>query len=67
MAKVLKGTVWEVAGTTCKIKIDGNSLNVSPDIIIPVELQPAILPETEVAFIQFDDATGLVINKMDGV
>ena len=66
MTKVLKGTVWEASGTTCKVKIDNNDLNVSPDIVIPLELQPVIQPGIEVAFILFDDATGVIINRMDG-
>lgn len=66
MNKIKKGTVWEVTGTTCKIKVDDNSLNVSPDITIPVELQATITAGIEVCYIEFEDKTGLVINRTDG-
>lgn len=70
MGIIDKGKIATINGTTCRV-IPSNSPNlVSSNIVIPWHLQGSagnLTKGTEVIFATFDDQTGILLARADGV
>lgn len=66
MAEIQKGVISSVKGGKATVVL-GNARNaVTTELVIPWDLYKALAVNDSVAFVQFDDGTGLILARMDG-
>ena len=69
MGQINKGTIASIDGNTARVMPAGASEKPTAKITIPWNLRGAagnIKKGTEVVYVEFDDATGLLIGRADG-
>ena len=66
MGQIYKGKVAGVSGKTARVVPSGADAKPTAKIIIPERLRGTVKKGTEVVYVEFDDATGLVLSRADG-
>lgn len=66
MAGVNKGKIASIDNTTARILPCNYKNKTTAKIVIPKFLRDNLKKGDEVVYIQFDDATGVILGKMDG-
>ena len=69
MGQINKGTIASISGNTARVVPSGASGDATAKITIPQHLRGDsgnLKKGTEVVYVEFDDATGLILGRADG-
>lgn len=66
MAEIKKGVISSVNGDKATVVLGEAKGAVTAELVIPWDLYKALKVNDSVAYVQFDDGTGLILSRMDG-
>lgn len=66
MGHIYKGTIASISGTTARVIPSDDTGRPTAYITIPWHLRGYLQKGTEVVYVEFDDATGLLLGRTDG-